>query len=60
MQALARDGIELVYTDDYGSGLGTSQKMNFAPRFGFAFQVTSKLVLRGGVRESRRIPEPRL
>jgi hypothetical protein len=48
MQALARDGIELVYTDDYGSGLGTSQKMNFAPRFGFAFQVTSKLVLRGG------------
>ncbi len=48
LQALAGDGIQLVYTDDYGSGLGITQKMNFAPRFGFAFQVTPKFVMRGG------------
>src|SRR5207237_9874313 len=32
----------------YGKGLGNSQKTNFAPRFGFAYQVTDKLVARGG------------
>ena len=47
-QALARDGIKLVYTDEYGSGLGQAQKLNFAPRFGYAYQISSKLVLRGG------------
>jgi hypothetical protein len=45
---LARDGINLRYTDEYGSGLGRSQRYNFAPRFGFAYSVTNKLVLRGG------------
>ena len=32
----------------YGKGLGKSQKTNFAPRVGFAYQVTPKLVARGG------------
>ena len=32
----------------YGLGLGHPQKTNFAPRFGFAYQVTPKLVARGG------------
>lgn len=48
VQALGRDGIELVYDADSGSGLGRSQKLNFAPRFGFAYQATQKLVVRGG------------
>ena len=48
VSALAKDGIELVYTDDFGTGLGRSQKKNFAPRFGFAYQATSKFVVRGG------------
>ena len=33
----------------YGKGLGRPQKNNFAPRFGFAYQVTPKLVARGGI-----------
>lgn len=45
--ALAKDGIALVYTDKYGTGLGTIQKLNFAPRLGFAYSVTPKLVVRG-------------
>jgi hypothetical protein len=45
---LAQDGIALAVTNKYGKGLGTSQKTNFAPRFGFAYQVTPKLVARGG------------
>jgi Carboxypeptidase regulatory-like domain/TonB dependent receptor len=45
---LAKDGIQLVYSDKYGSGLGNAQKHNLAPRLGFAYQLTSKLVLRGG------------
>jgi hypothetical protein len=45
---LTKDGIELVYSDEWGSGLGNSQKANLAPRLGFAYQATSKLVLRGG------------
>lgn len=48
VQALAADGIALNYTDKYGTGLGTSQKSNFAPRFGFAYSATPKLVARGG------------
>jgi hypothetical protein len=46
--ALQRDGIALVYTDKYGTGMGVIQKTNFAPRFGFAYSVTPKLVVRGG------------
>jgi hypothetical protein len=45
---LAKDGITLAITNKYGKGLGNSQKTNFAPRFGFAYQVTPKLVARGG------------
>ena len=32
----------------YGGGLGNSQGNNFAPRVGFAYQATPKLVVRGG------------
>lgn len=45
---LAKDGIELVYTDEYGSGLGKMPKNNFAPRLDAAYQITDKQVLRGG------------
>lgn len=45
---LARDGIELVYTDEYGSGLGKMPKNNFAPRVDAAYQLSEKYVLRTG------------
>jgi hypothetical protein len=45
---LSADGIALDITNKYGKGLGNSQKANFAPRVGFAYQVTPKLVARGG------------
>ena len=45
---LAKDGIALAITNKYGKGLGTSQSTNFAPRFGFAYQVNPKIVMRGG------------
>jgi hypothetical protein len=45
---LAEDGIALVYTSKYGTGLGTIQKLNFAPRLGFALSLTPKWVVRGG------------
>jgi len=44
---LALDGIQLV-TGKYGKSLAEGQKDNFAPRFGFAYQATPKLVVRGG------------
>jgi hypothetical protein len=44
---LAQDGIDLK-VGGYGKGLGQAQKHNFAPRFGFAYQVNPKLVARGG------------
>jgi len=44
---LAADGIQLK-VGGYGLGLGRPQKNNFAPRVGFAYQVTPKLVARGG------------
>ena len=44
--AAATDGIDIVCSSQ--SGLGVSQKKNFSPRFGFAYQVTPKLVARGG------------
>ena len=46
--ALQRDGIAIVYTDKYGTGMGLIQKGNFGPRFGFAYSVTPRLVVRGG------------
>jgi hypothetical protein len=45
---LAADRIGLAITNQYGKGLGTSQTTNFAPRFGFAYQLTPRLVVRGG------------
>ncbi len=48
LDLLAKDGISLAITKQYGKGLGTSQTTNFAPRFGFAYQITPKFVIRGG------------
>jgi len=48
LSLLAQDGITLAITNKYGKGLGNSQNHNFAPRVGFAYQATSKLVARGG------------
>ena len=45
---LATDGIDLDITNAYGPGLGHSQNDNFAPRVGFAYEATEKLVVRGG------------
>jgi hypothetical protein len=45
---LATDGIKCDATNAYGKGLGNSQKTNFAPRLGFAYQASPKLVVRGG------------
>ena len=45
---LTKDGIALVSTGKYGQGLVQTQKNNFAPRVGFAYEVTPKLVTRGG------------
>jgi hypothetical protein len=44
--AAVKDGIDIVCSGQ--SGLGVSQKTNFSPRVGFAYQVTPKLVARGG------------
>src|SRR5205823_8310988 len=46
IDTLAKDGIALVQSSSFG--LGTSQKTNFAPRFGFAYQAASRFVIRGG------------
>ena len=48
LSLLTKDGINLLVSDKYGKGLGDSQSTNFAPRLGFAYQVTPKLVVRGG------------
>jgi hypothetical protein len=40
--------ITLAVTNKYGQGLGNSQKDNFAPRIGLAYQVNPKLVVRSG------------
>jgi len=45
---LAKDGINLVYSDEFGSGIGRPQKTNFAPRVDFAWQPDQKMVVRGG------------
>ena len=44
---LAKDGIALV-VGKYGKSLAEGEKHNFAPRVGFAYQVSPKLVVRGG------------
>jgi hypothetical protein len=46
---LAKDGIALTVTDQYDKSLVQTQKANFAPRVGFAYQATPKFVVRGGV-----------
>jgi hypothetical protein len=45
---LQKDGIALDETNKYGQGLLQTQKTNFAPRVGLAYQVTKTLVARGG------------
>ena len=46
---LVKDGIALDQTDQYGKGVLQTQKSNFSPRFGFAYQATSKFVIRSGI-----------
>ncbi len=48
LDLLAKDGIAVELTDKYGKGLVQTQKTNLAPRLGFAYQATPKLVARGG------------
>jgi hypothetical protein len=49
LDLLAKDGIALGSTNKYGNALVQTQKYNFAPRAGFAYQATPKLVARGGI-----------
>ena len=49
LDLLAKDGINLLVTDQYGKGVLKTQKTNFSPRFGFAYTANSKLVIRSGV-----------
>ncbi len=44
--AAAADNIKIACSTQ--RGLGQSQKTNFSPRFGFAYQITPKFVVRGG------------
>ncbi|HEV2494680.1 MAG TPA: TonB-dependent receptor [Terriglobia bacterium] len=46
IQLMAQDGIAVKYIDN--PSLGVSQKTNFSPRVGFAYQISPKLVARGG------------
>ena len=43
-----RTASQLVYTDEFGSGLGKMPKNNFAPRIDAAYQLGEKYVLRSG------------
>ncbi len=43
---LAKNNITVRYTDN--NSLVNAQHLNFAPRFGFAYSATNKLVVRGG------------
>jgi len=45
---LAKDGIQLAYTSQWGSGLGPMPKNNFAPRLDAAYEIAPKVVLRSG------------
>ncbi|AFL89142.1 hypothetical protein Terro_2907 [Terriglobus roseus DSM 18391] len=49
LDLLAKDGIALLQTDAYGKALVQTQKNNFAPRFGFAWEATPKFVVRSGI-----------
>ncbi|HEY3988097.1 MAG TPA: carboxypeptidase regulatory-like domain-containing protein [Acidobacteriaceae bacterium] len=49
LDLLAKDNIALGSTNKYGNALVQTQQSNFAPRFGFAYQMTNRLVARGGV-----------
>ena len=46
---LAQDGITLDETDKYGQGLLQTQKANYAPRIGIAYEISRKWVARGGL-----------
>jgi hypothetical protein len=46
LAVLAKDHVAVQYSDN--DRLATGQKTNFAPRIGFAFQPTSRSVIRGG------------
>jgi Carboxypeptidase regulatory-like domain/TonB dependent receptor len=46
---LAQDGITLDETDKYGQGLLQTQKANYAPRIGLAYEISRKWVARGGL-----------
>lgn len=46
LSTLAQDGIALKFVKN--PALAYAQNANFAPRFGFAYQVSPKLVMRGG------------
>jgi Carboxypeptidase regulatory-like domain len=48
IQLLQQDGIKLLYTNQYGSGLTVVQNKNFAPRFGLAYKASNRLVIRAG------------
>jgi hypothetical protein len=48
LDLLAKDGITLDETNQYGRGLQQVQKNNFSPRVGLAYQITPKLVVRSG------------
>jgi hypothetical protein len=48
LDLLAKDGIALEETNNYGQGLVQVQKKNFAPRIGFAYQASPKMVARAG------------
>jgi hypothetical protein len=48
LDLLAKDGIALLETNKYGQGLVQTQKTNFAPRVGLAYQANDKLVARAG------------
>ena len=45
--ALAQDGINLQFVK-HKPELASAQNLNFAPRFGFAYRISHKLVMRGG------------
>jgi hypothetical protein len=46
LAALAKDNVAVQYVSN--NRLATNQKVNFAPRLGFAYQVTPTTVVRGG------------
>lgn len=46
LNVLSKDGISLVKSSQFG--FGKAQKTNFAPRVGFAYQISSRLVMRAG------------